>query len=454
MLREINFDGLVGPTHNYAGLSRGNLASARHSGWTSSPRAAALQGLEKMRFIAGLGVRQAVLPPQPRPDVHTLRRLGFSGSDADVIQRAATLAPEWLLRCASASAMWTANAATIIPSADSSDGRVHLIPANLAQMFHRQIEASTTRRVLGAIFSNSALFEVHKPLPASPLLGDEGAANHTRLSTVDATGDHTVHLFAWGRSDRPAEGAALRPALHPARQTLEASLAVARLGKLKPELLLTAQQSPKGIDAGAFHTDVLAVGTAGFLMLHEHAFTHHTSLLEGLRARLGESFAVCLATDAELPLTDAVASYPFNSQLVSLVNDQGATELVVVAPLEAQENTAAARYLSRVVAENNPVCRVEYQDVRQSMANGGGPACLRLRVQLTDQEIAQLGARVLLDDALLVDLGRWITTHYRDRLTQDDLRDPALHDESKRALDELTELLALGSVYNFQRTPS
>ena len=43
-LTEINFDGLVGPSHNYAGLSIGNLASTRNAGQLSQPRRAALEG--------------------------------------------------------------------------------------------------------------------------------------------------------------------------------------------------------------------------------------------------------------------------------------------------------------------------------------------------------------------------------------------------------------------------
>ena len=49
MLREINFDGIIGPSHNYAGLSYGNLAATRNAGHVSHPRAAALQGIAKMR---------------------------------------------------------------------------------------------------------------------------------------------------------------------------------------------------------------------------------------------------------------------------------------------------------------------------------------------------------------------------------------------------------------------
>src|SRR5688572_17800116 len=122
---EYNFDGLVGPTHCYGGLSAGNVASMAHGGKVSNPKEAALQGLSKMKFVADLGVRQAVLPPQQRPSLKTLRGLGFLGSDEAVITRAARESDHLLRLCSSAAAMWTANAATCAPSEDTADGRMH-----------------------------------------------------------------------------------------------------------------------------------------------------------------------------------------------------------------------------------------------------------------------------------------------------------------------------------------
>ncbi len=180
----VNFDGIPGPTHNYAGLARGNLAAERNARTVANPRAAALQGLAKARALAARGVMQAVLPPHERPDTHALRALGFSGTDADVVSRAATDAPQLLAACSSAAAMWTANAATVSPSADTLDHRVHFTPANLVSHFHRSLEAPTTTRVLRAIFADPAHFVVHDPLPAAPQTGDEGAANHIRFEAA------------------------------------------------------------------------------------------------------------------------------------------------------------------------------------------------------------------------------------------------------------------------------
>ena len=442
MAREYNFDGLVGPTHNYAGLSFGNVASQEHAGQPADPRAAALQGLAKMRFVASLAVGQAVLPPHERPSLRTLRRLGFRGSDEEVIARAAAdpeLRDHLLRISSSAAAMWTANAATCVPGTDAEDGRLHLMPANLTAMFHRSLEAETTARVLRAIFADPRRFEVHDPLPGGTHFADEGAANHTRLLVP---GRPAVHLFAWGRvafGEQPRAGESQR---YPARQTREASHALARLGQVDPARALFPQQHPEGIDAGAFHTDVVAVGNGHLLLLHEKAFAETDALLKKLRELLSDQFIAKVATEAQLPLASAVAAYPFNSQLLTLPDGS----MTIVAPVESREDPRARSFL-----ESAPVASVHYLYLRESMQNGGGPACLRQRIVLSDEERAAVGARVFWDEELGAELERWVQRHYRDRLTGKDLADVRLWRETLAALDELTRILRLGSVYDFQR---
>lgn len=171
---EVNFDGLVGLTHHYAGLSFGNEASTTHQNRTSNPRLAAKQGLLKMKALADLGYKQGVLPPQERPAIGVLRKLGFSGSDEQVLSDVARNAPRLLSAVSSASSMWTANAATVSPSADSADGRVHFTVANLHNKFHRAIEAETTAVLLPAVFNNHRHFVHHDALPSVTLLGMKG----------------------------------------------------------------------------------------------------------------------------------------------------------------------------------------------------------------------------------------------------------------------------------------
>ncbi|WP_110707901.1 N-succinylarginine dihydrolase [Salinicola sp. CR57] len=439
---EVNFDGLVGPTHNYAGLAHGNVASMRHGGLASSPREAALQGLAKMKSLMDAGYAQGVLPPQQRPDLGALRSLGFVGSNAEVLARAGREAPQLLRAVCSASSMWTANAATITPSPDAPDGRVHFTPANLQSSFHRYLEPETTGRVLAAIFRDERHFVHHAQLPATPAFSDEGAANHTRL--CGEYGEAGVHLFVYGRQ---AFGGGREPQRYPARQTLEASQAIARQHGLSDAQAVFAQQHPDAIDAGVFHNDVIAVGNGPVLLYHEMAFLDEERTLDALRAKMASPLIPVRVPSEAISLEDAVLTYLFNSQLLS--NPDGSMTLVV--PGECQENEAVWRTIQDLLlAGYNPIGEVTVKDVKQSMRNGGGPACLRLRVVLSAAERQALNGRVLLNDALYADLVAWVERHYRDNLTPDDLADPQLADETLTALDELTRLLGIGNVYPFQ----
>jgi succinylarginine dihydrolase len=442
-MSEINFDGIPGPTHNYAGLAQGNLAAERNAQLVADPRTAALQGIAKMRALVERGFPQAVLPPHERPFLPTLRALGFAGSDATVLAAAAKAAPQLLAACSSAAAMWTANAATVSPSADTGDGRVHFTPANLQSHFHRSLEAPVTTRVLRAIFTNTKHFAVHDPLPAAPQFGDEGAANHTRL-VADGSGPG-VEFFVHGQV--AFDTSIPRPARFPARQTLESQLAIARRHGLTERLTVHAQQRPEAIDAGVFHNDVIAVGSGPVLFCHEMAFVDQAAVLAKLATAVGPEFTPVVVANADVSVNDTVATYLFNSQLLRRPDRR----FLLVAPMECRENPATTRYLDHLIAQNGPIAEVLTFDLRQSMRNGGGPACLRLRVALTDTERAAVSARVFADTALLDALDVWVRRHYRDRLTPADLADPGLLDESRRALDELSTMLRLGRVYDFQR---
>jgi succinylarginine dihydrolase len=439
---EANFDGLPGPTHNYSGLAEGNLASERNKSLVANPRQAALQGLAKMKALADRGFAQAVLPPHERPDVAALRALGFAGDDAALLQAAARQAPHLLAACSSAAAMWVANAATVSPSADTADGRLHFTPANLVSHFHRSLEAATTVRVLRSIFADARHFVVHDPLPAAPQLGDEGAANHTRfVGWAEPSG---VELFVYGRTALAAD--ALAPRRFAARQTREACESVARRHGLAPERTLLAQQHPDAIDAGVFHNDVIAVGSGAVLFCHERAYVEQDALFAALRERIGAAFTPIVVSEREVPLERAVNTYLFNSQLLA----RGDSSLLLVAPAECQEEATVRALLERLTSGDGPIREVLTFDLRQSMQNGGGPACLRLRVALTPEERAATGARVWLDDTLYDALTAWVERHYRDRLMPADLADPALLTESRRALDELSRLLGLPNIYPFQ----
>ncbi|HEY5717716.1 MAG TPA: N-succinylarginine dihydrolase [Motiliproteus sp.] len=440
---EANFDGLVGPTHNYAGLSFGNVASQRNQAAPSNPRLAALQGLAKMKALHDMGMVQGVLAPQERPDIHTLRRLGFTGTDAQVLSQARAQVPRILAACCSASSMWTANAATVSPSADTLDRRVHFTPANLTNKFHRAIEHETTGRILKAVFPDPRHFVHHQALPGVEHFGDEGAANHTRF--CQQYGESGVEFFVYGRhafdDSRP------RPQRYPARQTLEASQAIARRHKLNGDEVVYAQQNPAVIDQGVFHNDVIAVGNRNLLFCHEQAFLDQDKVKSRLQRALKGELHIVEAPTSQVSVEDAVTSYLFNSQLIS--RDDGSMTLLL--PEECRQNPRVWDYLNQVVSDENPIRELQVMDLKQSMSNGGGPACLRLRVVLNEQELKATNQTAILDEQLYQRLHQWIIRHYRDELHEKDLADPQLLMESRTALDELTRILNLGSVYPFQR---
>ncbi|MDR6850609.1 succinylarginine dihydrolase [Sphingomonas sp. BE123] len=391
---EINFDGIIGPSHNYAGLSHGNLAATRNRGAVSQPRAAALQGIAKMRANLALGLTQGILLPHARPDRRWLDSLATSYADAP---------PHLQAQALSASAMWAANAATVSPAPDTADGRCHLTVANLVTMPHRSHEWPETLAQLRLAFAHDA-FRVHGPVPAP--FGDEGAANHMRLAPQhDAPG---VEIFVYGVSGGP----------FPARQHREASEAVARRHGLDPARILFVQQSEEAIAAGAFHNDVVAVANAHVLFAHEHAFADKDAFYTDLR-RLMPSVEIVEVPAAQVSLADAISSYLFNAQLVTLPG--GETGLIL--PTEARDTPSVWTWLQAHVAGNGPIRHLEVVDVRQSMANGGGPACLRLRVVA---DPATVDPRFLVDPGKLDGIAAVIADHWPETIAQDEIGNPAL----------------------------
>jgi len=438
MTSELNFDGIVGPTHNYSGLAFGNTASMKHGNLASNPREAALQGLAKMQLLMQMGIPQAVLPPQERPCIPMLKRLGFAGSDADILASAQKQAPQLLSACSSAASMWTANAATVSPSADSADGLLHITPANLCSHFHRSMEHTTTKRVLDKIFHDTSFFVVHDALPSGDQFADEGAANHTRLTqSHDSIG---VQLFVYGRSIQDP----FRPAKFPARQTLEAAQALARLHGIKHAVF--AQQNPAAIDVGVFHNDVISVGNENVFFYHQEAFVDTPKTIHELREKANFPIKFIEVHQSALSLEEAVRTYLFNSQLITITDGT----MALIAPKEAETSPSVQKVISQVLQSEAPIKKVIYVDLRQSMQNGGGPACLRLRVALTDGQMKALHRPILLTPALYDKLVIWVNAHYRDKLLPEDLSDPQLLRESRSALSDLTNILELGSIYDFQ----
>lgn len=427
-VEEIIFVGLPGPAHSYGGLSGDNVASTKNRGLVSHPREALLQSLALMRRLLCLGIVVGVLPPQIRPHMGLLRTQ-FEGMDEEVIRQAALQNPALLEKASSSSVMWAANAATITPASDASDGRTHITTANLYTNLHRRIEAEDSAKVQAAIFSGGD-FALHPPLDARLGLLDEGAANHMRFAPVH--GAPGLNVFVYG-----VDG----------RQSFAASRMVAETHKLNPEHTLFLQQSPEAILSGVFHNDVIAVGNEYMLICHEKAFAGGREDIGKIRQvyrrmHSGSELNVITVAANELSLSEAVETYFFNSQLVT--RPDGGMALIV--PQEAAQHAGAARLSQRILEdEANPVREVIALDLRQSMRNGGGPACLRLRAVLKQEEIAAIArhSRVLADEALLAALEKWALSHYPETLGASDLADPRLLSISRAALEELGTILAL-----------
>jgi succinylarginine dihydrolase len=412
MLTEINFDGLIGPSHNYAGLSLGNLASAKNAGGTSQPRAAALQGIEKMRANIRLGLVQGLFLPQDRPNREWLRWLATSPEKAE----------PGLLACAmSASSMWAANAATVTPAPDSANGKCHILVANLVTMPHRSHEWMGTIRQLQTAFAHQD-FSVHSPVPAP--FGDEGAANHMRLCADH--GAEGIEVFVYGETGGP----------FPARQHVEASKMVARRNQVRNALFV--QQSAEAIAAGAFHNDVVAVANERVLFTHEQAFANKDVFFADLRAKLPEVVIIEVPALA-ISLSDAIQSYLFNAQLVTLP-DGG---MALILPTEAESNHRVWGWLQQMIAGNGPIRRLIPVDVRQSMANGGGPACLRLRV-VCDPETVD--PRFLVDEAKLDRVAAIVSEYWPETIDSAQLSDPALRGWIGRAREALLNGLDLSEL--------
>jgi len=388
-LVEINFDGIVGPSHNYAGLSLGNIASSSHAGDTSYPRAAALQGVAKMRSNMALGLAQGFFVPLPRPNHALLDALAVDGKTDRAL-----LAAAW-----SASSMWTANAATVSPAPDTADGRCHLTPANLVTMLHRAQEWRDTKALLEIAFGDDEHFAIHDAVP--PSFGDEGAANHMRFcESHDAPG---VEVFVYGKPGGK----------FPARQHEQASRAVARLHRLEPKRTVFIEQNPAAIEAGAFHNDVVSVANGRVLFTHELAFAHRQGAYDAIRTAFPTLEVVEVPADA-VSLEDAIKSYLFNGQLLTLPTG----EMVLVVPDECRESASVWSWLEGMLASNGPIRQVIPVDVRQSMANGGGPACLRLRV-VADPETVD--PRFLLDEAKASRIEQVVAEHWPESIDPSDL---------------------------------
>jgi len=445
-MSEINFDGLIGPTHNYSGLSDGNIASKENFLSVSNPKEAALQGLKKAKILINAGLNQGLFLPHERPFIPGLKKLGFSGDNETILKSAYEYSKVLLSNFSSASSMWAANAATISPSPDTKDGKVHITPANLNTMFHRSLESDFTYTQCKLIFSDTC-FVVHKPALSISGYGDEGAANHLRISKTHE--DKGFEIFVFGESAFKEEAfAEYQKTSFIKRQALEVSKSVALSHKLDRNNVFYLQQHPRAIDKGSFHNDIVSLSNENIFIAHEKAFLNRDVLnhvLKHLELEV-ENFNYIEIPDKEIPLDDIISSYLLNSQLFT--NGEGEMQLILPAEVQNYEN--CMQWLDKL-KQTSDVKLFDFVNIKQSMMNGGGPACLRLKVILNEDEINKVNKNFILNNKRLELIEDLIEREYRDELYPDDLKDPNLLDESRRVLDELTQIFGTGSIYEFQK---
>lgn len=418
-------DALVGPSHHFGGIAFGNKASLAHQHQASNPRKAALESLEKMRLVYECGAKQLIIPPQVRPQLSTFKQLsgtrGFTKTNLDQLFQ---FAPQFLSALFSTSYMWQANAGIVSAACDAFDGLVHITPANLQSHFHRSEEVVQTAKQFKTLFEPIKKVKIHAPVSMS--FPDEGAANCIRFSSKKAESGLNFWVYSKSQFEHPAT-------LFPARQSKEALQLIARKHKLKH--VLFAKQSEEAINAGVFHNDVIAMGIGTLLVVHKHAYDNQKKVLDDLQEQamhvLGEPLTIIEVSSRAMCLEEAVKSYVFNSQLIKKANG----DIILLAPLTAKKYPSAKRLLAKLLKQSH-IKQVHYVPLEESMNNGGGPACLRLAMNLEKDIIQKIPKSYIFSIKRYHLLVEFVKTHYPDWIVLRHFKDPdfiqELHDIVKK----------------------
>jgi succinylarginine dihydrolase len=291
-------------------------------------------------------------------------------------------------------------------------------------MPHRSQEWPDTLKQLQLAFADRAHFAVHGPVP--PTFGDEGAANHMRLCPSHQ--EAALEVFVYGRGGTR----------FPARQHEQSSRIVARKHGLDPDRVIFVEQNPNAIAAGSFHNDVVAVANEYVLFTHELAFADPAGTYDAIRAKC-PSAQIVEVPATSVSLEEAISSYLFNAQLVTPPSG----EMTLVVPSECRDSARVWNWLQEMLAGNGPIRHVNVVDVRQSMANGGGPACLRLRVVA---DPAAIDPRFLLDPAKAEVMEQVISKHWPEQIDTGDIGNETLAESIRTARSGLLEALDLSEL--------
>jgi succinylarginine dihydrolase len=413
---EVQIDSLVGLTHHFGAHAHGNLASQSHGGQVSCPQKAALQGLEKMKWVMDQGGPQWVLPPLRRPRLDVLQQLGFWGTNAQQLCANVWQDASHLLKAVSSSSfIWTANLGYVAPRLDTQDGKLHLSISNLNSHFHRQLEAEARFVQLQYIFQKGDVV-IHPPVNYRGF-EDEGAANHTRLEGPESG---PLHIFVHGGRH--------------GRQQLEAQKCWVRQSGLVDDRVLYLEQSQTALEGGVFHNDVIATGHGQHYFIHEKAYTEESlDQLHSVFNAKGD-LILLITSQRDLDLSASVSTYLYNSQIIEKPN--GHLSLLLPRECDRPDVQGVLKSWQRVKPMDE-----HFMDLGESMMNGGGPACLRWRCLITEQQFQACHYGVQLTASLFQDLGEWILCHYPEHHRWEDLQASFWWKNEARAFEELSMIL-------------
>ncbi|RAP29346.1 succinylarginine dihydrolase [Candidatus Marinamargulisbacteria bacterium SCGC AG-414-C22] len=426
MYQQCFFDAVIGPTYHFGGLSFGNTHSMSHQQQRSYPKKTALEGLHKMQRVSQLGFKQYVLPPQPRQFLSLLKAFGLVGDSTTEIQQFYHDYPKQFSAIFSASAAWVANAFIATPSCDTASQRVHITPANLVSNDHRKLELCYTTQQLQQLFLDSDFFKVNQAVKQS--CPDEGAANMIRLGTLT----QGFYLFVYNVSQQdPCH------TRFPGRQSKEALSFIVKKHGINADRVCYLQQSFRAVDAGVFHNDVIAFGDQDVLVVHEHAYEDQSRMLGMLQDYYNRFYEKPLTiveiAEKDLSLATAVTTYFFNSQFVKCPNDS----YVLICPDTCKEDASIQRVITLLSAQLQAPLQVTYVSVSESLQNGGGPACLRGFVALTDSERHAMNSVYEFTPQCAEKLISFVQSHYPTTLDCADLCDVGMIQECQDIVNQL-----------------
>ena len=175
------------------------------------------------------------------------------------------------------------------------------------------------------------------------------------------------------------------------------------------------------------------------MLIHERAWENQAATLHRIRARVPD-LRVFQVSSRDLSLEQAVTSYLFNSQLLETSDGW-----LLNAPIECADG--AARMVVDRLERDGFVDRVRFNDLRQSMDGGGGPACLRLRLPLTEDEFRLLPETLMMTEERVEKLRSWVKKWYPSILRIEDLADAGFARRARKCSQALVEVLGCDRRY-------